>query len=134
MKITKLPHYHVTAAFIHRGKNFLITQRLEKDKFGGLWEFPGGKQEVGETLEECLVREIFEELNLHITIKKHLFNVEHSYKEAKITLHLFQCQLDVGIPECKDVQNWRWVDFSTVKNFEFTAADEDVIKMLNEYL
>ncbi|MBC8180070.1 NUDIX domain-containing protein, partial [candidate division KSB1 bacterium] len=95
---------------------------------------PGGKQEVGETLEECLVREIFEELNLHITIKKHLFNVEHSYKEAKITLHLFQCQLDVGIPECKDVQNWRWVDFSTVKNFEFTAADEDVIKMLNEYL
>ena len=133
MKTTEQPHYNVAAAFIRKGNDFLITQRLAKDKFGGLWEFPGGKQEVGETLEECLVREISEELNLHITVKKHLFNVKHSYKEAKITLHVFYCRPGNGIPECQEVQNWRWVDFSSVKNFQFTAADEEVIERLGEF-
>jgi mutator protein MutT len=131
MKTTKLPHYHVTAAFIRKRKNFLITQRLNKDKFGGLWEFPGGKQEKGETLEECLTREISEELALSITIKKHLLNVEHSYTEAKITLHVFDCQVDAGTPENKEVQNWKWVDFSTVKDYQLTAADEVVIEKLS---
>ena len=128
----KLPHYYVAAAFIRNGGNFLITQRLDNDKFAGLWEFPGGKQEKGETLEECLSREIIEELNLQIFIKKHLLNVEHSYKEAKITLHVFDCQVVGGTPENKEVQNWKWVDFSTVKNYQLTAADEVVIEKLRD--
>jgi mutator protein MutT len=132
MKTKKLPHYHVTAAFIRKRKKFLITQRLDNDIFGGLWEFPGGKQEKGETLEECLCREIFEELNLQIFIKKHLINVEHSYKKAKITLHVFDCQVVAGTPENKEVQNWKWVDFSTVKDYALTAADEVVIEKLRD--
>ena len=134
MTTTKLPHYHVAAAIIRKGNNFLITQRLDKDKFGGLWEFPGGKQEKGETMEECLSREISEELNLQITIIKHLFNIEHSYKEAKIFFHVFYCQTDGGTPECIEVQNWKWVDFSTVKDYKLTAADEEVVERLGEYL
>jgi len=133
MNITKLPHYHVTAAFIKNENKFLITQRMAKDKFGGLWEFPGGKQKTDETLEECLIREISEELNGQIFIKRYLFSINHNYKEVKITLHVFHCQLEDGVLECKEVQNWKWVDFSNVKNHVFTAADEEIIRRLREY-
>ena len=133
MKITERIQYQVTAAFIRRGNEFLITQRRDNDVFGGLWEFPGGKQEIGETLEECLVREIYEELNLQIAVQKYLFTVEHNYKEVKIFLHVFYCQLVDGTPECREVKNWKWVDFSTVLNFKFSAADDKVIVRLGEY-
>ena len=132
MNTTELPHYHVTAAFIQNENKFLIAQRLAKDEFGGLWEFPGGKQKTDETLEECLIREISEELNGQIVIKRYLFSIDHSYKEIKITLHVFQCQFENSVPQCKEVQNWKWVDFSNVKNFEFTTADEEVIRRLEE--
>ena len=129
----ELPHYQVTAAVIQNGEKILISQRLALDEFGGLWEFPGGKQEQGESLEECLVREIFEELNIQISIKKYLFSVEHIYSQIKIILHVFLCQLKNGIPECQGVQDWKWIDFSNINDYEFTTADKEVIQKLGDY-
>ena len=129
----ELPHYQVTAAVIQNGEKILISQRLTNDEFGGLWEFPGGKQEQGESLEECLVREIFEELNIQISIKKYLFSVEHIYSQIKIILHVFLCQLKNGIPECQQVQDWEWIDFSSIDDYEFTTADKEVIQKLTDY-
>ena len=129
----ELPHYQVTAGVIQNGEKILISQRLTNDKFGGLWEFPGGKQEQGESLEECLVREISEELNIQISIEKYLFNVEHIYDKEKITLHVFVCQFENGIPECQEVQDWKWIDFSNIDDYEFTKADKEVIQKLSDY-
>jgi mutator protein MutT len=128
------PLYQVAAALIQKEKKFLITQRLDQDKCGGLWEFPGGKQEPGESLEACLVREIYEELAIKISIKKYLFNIEHNYHEARISLHLFHCDLENGAPQCREVQNWKWVEFSAIKDYQFAPADEKVAQRLVEYV
>ena len=130
----ELPHYQVTAGVIQKGTKILISQRRANDEFGGLWEFPGGKVEQGESLEECLIREIFEELNIQITIKKYLFNVEHIYNKLKITLHIFLCQHKKGTPECRDVQDWQWINFSNIDDYRFPAADKEVIRKLSDYL
>lgn len=127
------PHYQVTAAIIVNDGKILITQRERHDAFGGLWEFPGGKQEPGESLEQCLVREILEELAVTIQIHQHLFSVMHGYEKYKISLHFFLCTILNGAPACKEVQDWRWVEFSEMDHYEFTEADRDVVERLKEF-
>lgn len=126
------PHIEVTAGFILRGKKILITQRMKDDKFSDLWEFPGGKKEEQETLEQCLIREIVEELNFHISPDRYLFSVAHSYDHIKITLHVFLCSIKSGEPGCREVQNFKWVTFDELKHYHFTTADEKVISRLTE--
>jgi mutator protein MutT len=126
----KQPHYHVTAGVIRNNDKILITQRFSDDKFGGLWEFPGGKQKAGETLKQCLIREIEEELNIQIQVDRKLMNVSHNYDQVKIILHVFQCTFLEGMPETKGVQDWRWVDLAEIVQYDFTEADQKVIKNL----
>ncbi len=132
MERLKAPHYQVTAAIIVSDGKILITQRQHHDAFGGLWEFPGGKQEQGESLEQCLTREIFEELAVTIQIHEHLFSITHRYEKLKISLHFFLCSIEKGTPVCKEVQDWRWVDRSEFDNFSFTKADHKALVKLNE--
>ena len=127
---SKQLHYQVTAGLIRNNSKILITQRLFDDRFGGLWEFPGGKQKAGETLEQCLIREIKEELNIQIHVGKKLMTVSHRYDKVQITLHIFQCTLPDGTPEKKGVQDWRWVDLTEIEQYDFTEADKLVIKRL----
>ena len=88
-----LPHLQVTAAVILKGGQVLIAKRPPGGLLGGLWEFPGGKQEENETLQETLVREIMEELDLEVEIGALLGIYQHAYTHYKITLHAFFCQL-----------------------------------------
>jgi A/G-specific adenine glycosylase len=125
------PHYQVTAAIIVNDGKILITQRQRHDAFGGLWEFPGGKQEQGESLEQCLTREIFEELAVSIQIHEHLFSLTHRYEKVKISLHFFLCTILNGAPTCKEVQDWRWVDRSEFDNFSFAKADYKALEKLH---
>lgn len=124
----RLPHYHVTAGLIFKNNKLLITQRLNSDKFGGLWEFPGGKCLENETLEDCLVREISEELNSKIEVRSHLISVDHQYQDFAITLHVFLCRYLSGPVRPIEVQDVQWIDPSDVGKYEFTAADQKVIK------
>ena len=134
VKSYDLPHYHVTAAVIQNENKILISQRMADDSLGGLWEFPGGKQEPGESLESCLIREISEELNIEIVIKKYLFSIGHIYKNKKITLHIFLCLLKNGTPQKQEVQDWLWIDFANITDYELTPADVEVIKRLSDYI
>ncbi len=127
---SKQPHYHVTAGLIRNNGKILITQRLFDDRFGGLWEFPGGKQKTGETLQQCLIREIDEELNIQIQIDKKFMTVSHDYDQVQITLHVFQCTFLDGTLEKKGVQGWRWADLAEIEQYDFTEADQKVIKQL----
>jgi len=126
----KLPHYQVSAGLIRNNGKILITQRPFNDTFGGLWEFPGGKQKAGETLEQCLIREIAEELNIKIRVDKKLMSILHTYDHVQITLHVFLCTFLEGMPEIKGVQNWKWIDLLEIDHYDFIEADKRVIQKL----
>jgi A/G-specific adenine glycosylase len=128
----KLPHYDVTAAVIEHEGRLLIAQRPAEGMLGGLWEFPGGKQEAGETLAECLRREIREELGLSIEVGPLLTTVKHSYTHFKITLHAFRCRLVNGTPQALGVADWRWVTLAESEDFAFPRTDLQIIAVLKQ--
>ena len=127
-----LPHYDVTAAVIWKNDQVLIAQRPAVGMLGGLWEFPGGKQEAAETLAECLRREIREELGLEIEVNQLITTVKHSYTHFKITLYAFDCQLIGGQPQALGVADWRWVTLAEIEAFPFPRTDLKIIAALRQ--
>ncbi len=127
---TKLPHYQVCAAVTWQGERVLIAQRPAEGLLGGLWEFPGGKQEPGESLAECLRREIREELGIEIEVLAPVVSVQHAYTHFRITLHAFHCRILGGEPHAVGVADWRWVRLDELDRYAFSAADRKVIAAL----
>ncbi|MGC1403745.1 MAG: (deoxy)nucleoside triphosphate pyrophosphohydrolase, partial [Thermodesulfobacteriota bacterium] len=128
----KIPHFDVAAAVIRQKKKILITRRPEKGLLGGLWEFPGGKKEIRESLEECLKREIREELNIEIEVGEPFFKVRHAYTHFRITLHCFFCRKLKGKILPLEVMDYRWVFPQELDLFPFPRADQKVIEYLRE--
>jgi A/G-specific adenine glycosylase len=95
----KVPHITVTAAILTRDGLALITRRPSKGLLGGMWEFPGGKQEQGEDLPTCLRRELEEELGITAQVGEPFGVYEHAYTHFRVTLHAFQCSLLSGEPQ-----------------------------------
>lgn len=127
----KRPHYIVTAALIwNDAGQLLIAQRPHDKMLGGLWEFPGGKCEEGETLEACLRREIREELGIDIEVGDHLTTVEHGYTHFSITLHAFHCRFCGGEPQALGVADWRWVSPDELDAFAWPSTDAKIIAAL----
>ncbi len=126
----KIPHFDVTAALIRKGGKILITRRPEKGLLGGLWEFPGGKQQPGETLEACLEREIEEELGIAITVGERFLEVRHAYSHFRITLHTFFCRHRKGRIQKIGVSDFRWVKPEELADYAFPRADRRVIETL----
>jgi len=126
-----VPHYEVTAAAIwDGGGRVLIARRPADGMLGGMWEFPGGKCEPGESLAECLRREIQEELGLEIEVGERLTTVQHAYSHFHITLHAFHCRPVGGQPQTLGCSDWRWVQLSQLSDFPFPAADQQIIGAL----
>jgi A/G-specific adenine glycosylase len=129
-----VPHHNITAAIIRRRGKILITQRPPTGLLGGLWEFPGGKQEKGETLQECLAREIREELGIDIEVGKLFTSVKHAYSHFRITLHAFHCVHQRGRIRRLGVADSRWITPQELADFAFPKADRTIIeKLLDEY-
>ncbi len=126
----RLPHVDVTAAVIWRDGRVLIARRPAHGLLGGLWEFPGGKQEPGETLPECLRREIREELGVEIEVGELVTSVRHAFTHYRITLHAFRCRLVDGEPQPIGCADTRWVTLAELDGFAFSAADRKVIAAL----
>ena len=122
-----VPHLDVTAGVIWKDGKFLITLRPPKGLLGGLWEFPGGKLEEGETLEACLKREIDEELAINVRVEKKLISVKHAYTHFKITLHVFECFYESGTLEPRECDDYRWITADQLDDFAFPGADRKVI-------
>jgi 8-oxo-dGTP diphosphatase len=119
----------VTAAVVERSGTYLVTRRLRGTHLEGLWEFPGGKCEDGETQERCLVRELREELGCDAVVGAKLLEVAHEYPERTVELHFFRCEL-TGQPQPLLGQEIRWVDRTDLRALEFPPADEQLIQML----
>lgn len=120
----------VTAGLIFRDGKVLISRRRKGSHLGGFWEFPGGKREKGETLKQCLEREIEEELGIRVRAGKHCLTVKHAYDTRSVTLHVFHCTRLAGEPKPLQNDGIRWVEPAALEAFSFPPPDLKVIEFL----
>jgi 8-oxo-dGTP diphosphatase len=121
----------VTAAVIERDNQFLMTRRLKGTHLAGTWEFPGGKCEPGESLIECLQRELVEELGVASHIGAEIFTTEHAYTERTVRLHFFETTLQ-GDPTPLIGQQMRWVHRSDLRTLDLPEADRGLVDLLTD--
>jgi 8-oxo-dGTP diphosphatase len=123
-------------ALIDRDGRVLIAQRPEGKSMAGLWEFPGGKIEGGETPEQALIRELYEELGIETwsSCLAPLTFASHRYNDFHLLMPLFVCRKWVGIPRSKEGQNLKWVYVNNLKDFPMPAADIPLIAILRDWL
>ena len=120
----------VAAAIILRDEKFLLTKRRPESEQGSLWEFPGGKIESGETLEECLRREMREELGIEISKPQYFHSIRHAYPEKVVELHFFTCSIEQGQPQALGCTEMAWVDKHELIAHEFPPANIPMIKKI----
>jgi 8-oxo-dGTP diphosphatase len=120
----------VSAGLIFRNGKLLITQRHAGAHLGGLWEFPGGKREPDETLEQCLVRELIEELGVEVSVGELVEEIAHDYAEKSVRLKFFVCRLVRGEPQPLDCAAVKWVTRDELAAHEFPAADAKLLEKL----
>ena len=121
---------NVVAAIIKKGNLYLVTQR-NKDKYMGLkWEFPGGKVEANETLQEALTREIYEELNININVYEKI--AEEKYKDSKINivLHYFLCSIKDGVISLNEHEAMEWADKTDFDKYDFVVGDGNITSLI----
>ena len=121
-------------AIVTRREKVLVCQRRDNDRFGGFWEFPGGKVEPGEPIEDCLHRELLEELGIAVRIVAPFPPVEHLYPHALVRLHPFHCELETGEVQHLECQDSRWIDPPRLVDYTFPPANEGLIAKVIDYL
>jgi len=125
-----VPYVVVAAAILQRDGQILLTRRKLDVHQGGLWEFPGGKREVGETLEQCLRRELKEEIDIEVCDVRAFSIVRHRYPEKEVELNVFTCSIHQGEPKALDCMDIAWVHRHELASYEFPEADRPVLRKL----
>ena len=120
----------VAAAIIQQDGHYLIAKRKAGTHLGGFWEFPGGKQEPGESLEACLRRELQEELGIEITVTEPFRVIRHEYPDKTVELHFFRCSVASGEIRPLGCDEVRWVAPEELASVTFPPADQSVIQAL----
>ena len=121
----------VAAALIQdEAGRYLITQRRRGSHLAGLWEFPGGKQEAGESPEACLRRELAEELAGNFSVGEPFATIRWEYQDRTVTLHFFRCRLESGTIEPRESQTMAWVAPERLGEFDFPPADREIVARL----
>lgn len=131
-KVDDTRHILVAVGLILREGRYLIVQRKVGVHLGGLWEFPGGKCERGESLEDCLRRELREELGIEITTPVPYHVIRHEYPEKTVELHFFRCSIRDGQARALDCEDLHWVAPDELTKFEFPPADQPLIRALQD--
>ena len=120
----------VAAGVVFRDGRVLITQRRKDDHLGGLWEFPGGKREPDESYEDCLRRELMEELGIEVEVGEVIASITHDYPDKKVHLEFFRCTWRGHEPRALGCAAFTWVDRTGLAGHEFPAADRQVLAKL----
>ena len=125
----------VVAALIWDNDKFMICQRPAHKARGFLWEFIGGKVELGETKEQALIRECREELAVTISVGDVFMDITHEYPDLMVHLTLFNVTISEGEPQKLEHNDIKWITLSEIPNYEFCHADELIlyIMMVNYY-
>lgn len=131
---TPVPHKQIGVAVIWNEQGqILIDRRRQEGLLGGLWEFPGGKLEPGETIEACIQREILEELGIEIEVGDHLITIDHAYTHFHVTLNVYHCRHLLGEPQPIECDEVRWVELHELDQFPFPKANVTIIEALQNY-
>ena len=127
MKITE-----VVAALIWQGDKFIICQRPPHKARGLLWEFVGGKVELGETKEQALIRECREELAVTLSVGDVFMEVIHEYPDLTVHLTLFNATIAEGEPQKLEHNDIRWITPSEIPNYDFCPADVEILEKIED--
>jgi mutator protein MutT len=131
MDLSPLPYKRIGVAVIwNQSRQILIDKRKVGGAMGGLWEFPGGKIEAGETVADCIIREIKEELAIDITVGEHLISIYHTYPTFHITLIVHNCHYIDGTPQPIESDEIRWVEVGELNQYEFPEANVAIINAI----
>jgi mutator protein MutT len=125
-----MPTIEVAAGLIFRDGQLLITQRPPGAHLAGLWEFPGGKREPGEGLEDCLVRELREELGLEAEVGELIATVTHDYPEKTVHISFYRCRWLRHEPRPLQCADCRWIRPDALASHDFPAADTKILQRL----
>jgi 8-oxo-dGTP diphosphatase len=120
----------VTAGVVIRENRVLVARRKAGSHLEGLWEFPGGKLEPGESPDDCLVRELHEELGISVRVGRILDTVYHRYPEKNVLLLFYECELIDGEPQALDVAEVAWVGRSELSDLDWVPADVAFVERL----
>ena len=120
----------VAAGVVFREGKILISQRRSEDHLGGLWEFPGGKLEQGESWETCLHRELREELAIEVAVDELLFETRHAYPTKRILIRFYRCQWVRHEPQALGCARFAWIGREALKDYAFPPADEPLVRLL----
>jgi 8-oxo-dGTP diphosphatase len=120
----------VAAGLVFRNGKLLLTQRFPDSHLGGLWEFPGGKREPEETFEQCLKRELFEELGIEVAVGALVDTIDHTYPEKTVHLRFFRCVWLRYEPHPLGCPAFAWVTATELEHYAFPAADAHLIEKL----
>jgi mutator protein MutT len=120
----------VSAGLVFRDGLLLITQRRPQDHLGGLWEFPGGKRHADESDEDCLHRELMEELAIEVEVKELIETIEHEYPGKAVRLKFFRCLWQRHEPRAIGCDAFTWVKREQLANYNFPAADVQLLEKL----
>ncbi len=124
------PHLQVTAGLVWDGPKILITRRPPGIHMEGFWEFPGGKKEHEENLEQCLRRELMEELGLEVKVREQFARAIHEYEDRIVDLYVFNCDIVSGRATGKESQEIRWVRPEELNKYCFPPPDAAIIKKI----
>lgn len=120
----------VVAALIWQGDKFMICQRPSHKARGLLWEFVGGKVELGETKQEALIRECKEELNITISVGDVFMEVVHEYPDLTVRLTIFNAAIVKGTPQKLEHNDIQWITLDEIPHYKFCPADEVILAKL----
>jgi len=120
----------VTAAVVEQDGSFLLTRRLDGTHLAGHWEFPGGKLHAGESLGECLAREIREELDAEVEVGAEILATVHDYPDRSVELRFFRCVLK-SEPKPTMGQEMRWVALRDLPSVQLPPADDELVRLLS---
>jgi mutator protein MutT len=135
MQLTPVPPVHKqigVAVITDRQGRILIDRRKNEGEMAGLWEFPGGKIEPGETVRECVKREIKEELDMEIVVGDRLTTITYAYKTFNVTLYVHECQHVGGEPRPLECEEIHWVEPANMNQYKFPQANTQIINLLQQ--
>lgn len=127
-----VPHFEIAIGVCRKGGSVLVSRRKENGLLGGLWEFPGGKIEAGESPETALVREFEEEVGIRVRVGPKIVTVPHRYSHFSVNLHTYLCRFVSGRPRAVDCAEVRWVKPAALDRLAFPSANRKILEALKE--
>jgi A/G-specific adenine glycosylase len=125
-----VPHHDIVIGLVWKNGRVLIDRRRTDGLLGGLWEFPGGKIQKGETHAAALQRELREELAIETEVDNYFMKVDHGYTHFRVTLHAYHCRHVAGEPQALAREAWRWARPQDLRRYAFPTANRRIIQAL----